>query len=135
MFMQGKLTDLGPGQGRWLSFEVDPLSSFSNIELRPAGWHLGWLAAWIALVAVAGVARHGASRRLGAVALGVAVVAAVTGFAQTRPVSAEQADAMADYIDRPPPTRPAGSRPASATAPTTTSGRALPTGARRSRAS
>lgn len=101
MFMQGKLTDLGPGQGRWLSFEVDPLSSFSNIELRPAGWHLGWLAAWIALVAVAGVARHGASRRLGAVALGVTVVAVATGFAQTRPVSAEQADAMADYIDRP----------------------------------
>lgn len=101
MFLQGKLTDLGPGQGRWLSFAVDPLSSFSNIELRPAGWHLGWLAAWIALVAVAGVARHGASRRLGAVALGVTVVAAVTGFAQTRPVSAGQAEVMADYIGRP----------------------------------
>lgn len=101
MFMQGKLTDLGPGPGRWLSFEVDPLSSFSNIELRPAGWHLGWLAAWIALVAVAGVARHGASRRLGAVALGVTVVAVGVGFAQTRPVSAEQADAMADYIGHP----------------------------------
>jgi hypothetical protein len=101
MFMQGKLTDLGPGQGRWLSFEVDTLSTFSNIELRPAGWHLGWLAAWTALVGIAAVARHGASRRLGAVALGVTVVAAVTGFAQTRPVSAQQADAMADYISRP----------------------------------
>jgi hypothetical protein len=101
MVLQGKLTDLGPGQGRWLSFEVDPLSSFSNIELRPAGWHLGWLAAWIALVAIAGVARHGAPRRLGAVALGVTMVAVATGFAQTRPVSAEQATAMADYIGRP----------------------------------
>ncbi len=101
MFMQGKLTDLGPGPGRWLSFEVDNLDSFATIEVRLTGWHLAWLAAWIALVAVAGVARHGTPRRLGVVALGVAVVALGVGFVQTRPVSAEQAAAMADYITRP----------------------------------
>ena len=101
MFLQGKLTDFSPSPARWLSFVVDPLSSFAAVEQRPAGWHVGWLAAWIALVGVAGVARHGMPRRLGVVALGVAVVALGTGFAQTRPVSAEEAAAMADYISRP----------------------------------
>jgi hypothetical protein len=101
MFMQGKLTDLAPSPARWMSFVVEPLSGFANFELRPAGWHLGWLAAWIALVAVAGVARYGVPRRLGTVALGVAVVALGAGFAQTRPFSAERADAVADHILRP----------------------------------
>jgi hypothetical protein len=101
MFLQGKLTDFSPSPARWLSFVVDPLSSFAAVEQRPAGWHVGWLAAWIALVAVAGAARHGMPRRLGVVALAVAAVALGTGFAQTRPVSAEEAAAVADYISRP----------------------------------
>jgi hypothetical protein len=101
MFLQGKLTDFSPSPARWLSFVVDPLSSFAAVEQRPAGWHVGWLAAWIALVAVAGVARHGMPRRLGVVAFAVAAVALGTGLAQTRPVSAEEAAAVADYISRP----------------------------------
>lgn len=101
VFLQGKLTDFAPSPARWLSFVVEPLSSFVNIEPRPAGWHLGWLAAWIALLGVIGVARHGTPRPLGAVALGVAVVALGAGFAQTRPISADRAAALADYISRP----------------------------------
>lgn len=101
IFIEGKITDLDPNPARWLNFLVEPLTSLPDLELRPAGWHLGWLAAWIVLVAVVAVARHGRGRTLGAVALGAAVVAAGTGWVQTRPLSQERAAFLADYLARP----------------------------------
>lgn len=71
------------------------------LEIRPAWWHLVYLAALITLMCAVALARDGVPRRLGAVFVAAIGIAAVAGWAQTRPPSDDQVAAMVSYITQP----------------------------------
>lgn len=87
---------------RFLGFLAEPTAvGDPALEIRPAWWHLLYLAALITVMCAVALARDGVPRRLG-VAIVVAIgVAAVAGWAQTRPPSDDQVAAMVSYITRP----------------------------------
>ena len=88
--------------GRFLGFLAGPTSTGApQLEVRPAGWHLVYLAALVLLMAVVALARDGFPRRLGAVLVAAVVVAAGAGWAQTRPPSDERVMAMTRYLTAP----------------------------------
>lgn len=88
--------------GRFLGFLAGPTSAgAAQLEVRPAGWHLAYLAGLVLVIAVAALARDGFPRRLGAV-LTVAVVAVIaTGWVQTRAPSSAQVATMVGYLTEP----------------------------------
>ena len=68
--------------------------------IRPVWWHLAWLLALTAVVAVAAMARHDGRRAAGPLVAAM-VVAAVTGVAVTRPVSDAGAARLASLVAEP----------------------------------
>lgn len=71
------------------------------LEIRPAWWHLVYLAALVAVMCAVALARDGVPRRIGAGLVAAVGVAAVAGWAQTRPPSTDQVAAMVSYITDP----------------------------------
>lgn len=69
--------------------------------VRPVWWHLGWLLALCAAVAVIAVAHDRRDRRV--LATGAVVIAAllVTGYATTRPLDAHEAERVASMVAYP----------------------------------
>jgi hypothetical protein len=94
-----------PGQVRWLlpvAMEEPPMPLPSDLETRPAGWHLAYVAGLVALVAVAALAAAGArGRRLGVAGVAGLTVAVLTGSAQFLPMSDAVRDARAAATERP----------------------------------
>jgi hypothetical protein len=87
---------------RFLGFLAEPTSvADPALEIRPAGWHLVYLTALIAVMCAVALARDGFTRRLAAVLFAAFTVVAVAGWAQTRPPSDEQVAGMARYITEP----------------------------------
>ncbi len=87
---------------RFLGFLAEPTSVGDlALEIRPAWWHLLYLAALITVMCAVALARDGIPRRLGAVMFAAIGVAAVAGWVQTRPPSDDQVAAMVSYITQP----------------------------------
>ena len=87
---------------RFLGFLAEPSSvGDPALEIRPAWWHLLYLAGLIALMCAVALSRDGVPRRLGVVMVAAIGVAAVAGWAQTRPPSDDQVAAMVSYITEP----------------------------------
>ncbi|MEO6572129.1 MAG: hypothetical protein ABIO83_11355, partial [Ilumatobacteraceae bacterium] len=87
---------------RFLGFLAEPTSvGDPALEIRPAWWHLVYLAALITVMCAVALARDGVPRQLGAVLVAAVGVAVAAGWAQTRPPSADQVAAMVGYITRP----------------------------------
>ncbi|MFN0092117.1 MAG: hypothetical protein ACKVWR_17900 [Acidimicrobiales bacterium] len=87
---------------RFLGFLAEPTSvGDPTLEIRPAWWHVLYLAALITVMGAVALARDGVPRRLGAVMVAAIGVAAVAGWAQTRPPSDSQVAAMVSYITQP----------------------------------
>jgi hypothetical protein len=87
---------------RWLAFWAEPHPvRLPEVELRPAAWHLVWLAAWVVIMAVVAVARHGLRRPLPAFAGGALVVATVAGWNQTRPMTEAQLERAVSVLTAP----------------------------------
>lgn len=100
------VVQLGLAEGadvRWR--QLNFVTSFDKIDprldVRDAGWHLVWLAGLVMLGVVLALARHGRSRAVVGGAAAAALVLAVSGFAQSRPVSASELDAMVDWLQNP----------------------------------
>jgi hypothetical protein len=88
--------------GRFLGFLAEPTSTgVPQLEVRPAGWHLVYLAGLVLLMAVVALARDGFPRRLRAAMAAVVVVVAGAGWMQTRPLSEARVAAMAGYLTDP----------------------------------
>lgn len=68
--------------------------------IRPAWWHLLWLVGLTALVGALALVRQG-GRRTAAVLVGAALVTAVAGVAQTRPVGDAGAARLASLVAEP----------------------------------
>ena len=83
---------------RFLGFLAQPVSVADDfLEVRPAAWHLVYLIGLVVFMAGVALARDGG--RTVAVVVGTGVlVAAVAGWAQTRPVSAAREDEMVSYL-------------------------------------
>ncbi len=87
---------------RFLGFLAEPTAvGDPALEIRPAWWHLVYLAALIALMCAVALARDGVRRRLGAVIVAAIGVALGVGWVQTRPLSDDQVAAMVSYITQP----------------------------------
>jgi hypothetical protein len=67
----------------------------------PVWWHLLWLTSLGALMAVLAIARARRDRRVLATGVAVAVLAAVAGVAQTRPLSTQAAAHLASLVAEP----------------------------------
>lgn len=87
---------------RFLGFLAEPTAVRDPfLELRPAGWHLLYLAGLVVVMAGVALAREG-MRRPVAIVLAVGVVATVTaGWVQTRPPSQGREDEMVAYLTDP----------------------------------
>lgn len=87
---------------RFLGFLAAPTSTGSpQLEVRPAIWHLVYLAGLVSLMAVVALARDGFPGRLRALLAAAVVVVAGAGWAQTRPPSDERVAAMVEYLTEP----------------------------------
>jgi hypothetical protein len=87
---------------RFLGFLAEPTSvGDPALEIRPAWWHLLYLAALVTVMCGVALARDGVPRRLVAVMVATISVAAVAGWVQTRPPSDSQVAAMVSYITQP----------------------------------
>jgi hypothetical protein len=87
---------------RWLAFWVEPPAiGLLEVHPRPALWHLAWLLAWVAIMAVVAVARHGLHRPLLATVAAAVLVAALAGWAQTRPPTDAELAIAADLFNNP----------------------------------
>lgn len=88
--------------GRFLGFLAEVTSvDVPQLEVRPAGWHLVYLAGLVLLMAVVALARDGFPRRLGGVFAVAVVVIVGAGWMQTRPPSDARVAAMVDYLTNP----------------------------------
>jgi hypothetical protein len=89
---------------RFIAFVVEP-SSVANaaLEVRPAGWHLVYLAGLVIMMACVALARDGLQRSVGAVVGAGVLVVGVAGWMQSRPVSTARADEMVAYLTEPAP--------------------------------
>lgn len=88
--------------GRFLGFLAGPTSAgVPQLEVRPAGWHLVYLAGLVLLMALVALARDGFPRRLGAALAAAALVIATAGWVQTRPPSDARVTAMVGYLTDP----------------------------------
>ena len=87
---------------RFLAFLAEPTSvGHEALEVRPAGWHLLYLAGLVGMMAVVALARDGLRPRvLGALGACLAVVA-VAGVMQVQPPSDRQVEAMVDFLTNP----------------------------------
>lgn len=87
---------------RFLGFLAEPTAvDDPALEIRPAWWHLVYLAALITVMCAVALARDGVPRRLGAALAAAIGVAAFAGWVQTRPLSDDQVAAMVSYITQP----------------------------------
>ncbi|MEJ7799217.1 MAG: hypothetical protein WKF60_01780 [Ilumatobacter sp.] len=87
---------------RFLGFLAESTSvGDPALEIRPAWWHLVYLAALITVMCAVALSRDGVPRRLGAVLVAAVGVAGFAGWVQTRPPSADRVAAMVSYIIRP----------------------------------
>lgn len=87
---------------RFLGFLAEPTSvGDPALEIRPAAWHLLYLAALIITMCAVALARDGIPRRLGAVIVAAVGVAAVAGWAQTRPPSDDRVASLVSYLTEP----------------------------------
>lgn len=87
---------------RFLGFLGEPTSVGKvALELRPAGWHLAYLAGLCLLMAVVALARDGIPRRLGAVLVVAGVVIVGAGWAETRPPSKARVATMVSFLIEP----------------------------------
>jgi hypothetical protein len=88
---------------RWLHFVAwDPEVALDPwLDVRPAGWHLLYLAGLVTLAGVLALARDGRDRPLPAVAATTAAVVVLAGWAQTTPPTAAQVAAIVDHLERP----------------------------------
>lgn len=87
---------------RFLAFLAEPTSvGHEALEVRPAGWHLLYLAGLVGMMAVVALARDGLRPRvIGALGACLAVVA-VAGVMQVQPPSDRQVGAMVDFLTNP----------------------------------
>ena len=87
---------------RFLGFLADttPVGD-AALEIRPTWWHIVYLAGLIAVMCSVALARDGFRRPLAAAMVAATCVVAVAGWAQTRPPSPDQVDAMVSYLTRP----------------------------------
>lgn len=86
---------------RFFGFLGSTTSAGSVLEYRPAEWHLVYLVGLVALMAIVALARSGISRWV-AISLTTAIaVAAVGGWMQSRPPSADQVAEMIRYLEHP----------------------------------
>jgi hypothetical protein len=71
-----------------------------TLEIRPAGWHLVYLAGLIVVMVGVVLARDGGRPPVAILAAGLLVVA-TTGWVQTRPITASRAIELAAYLTEP----------------------------------
>lgn len=87
---------------RFLGFLAEPASAGDTVlEVRPAGWHLVYLAALVAFMGIVALARDGVPRRLAAALVAALGVVTVAGWAQTRPLSETRVARMVSYLTDP----------------------------------
>lgn len=101
---------------RWLSFWLDPGAlGLAVLDHRPTLWHLVWLGAGVAVMAVVALLRNAVGRPaagatlsaaglvgpVAVLAMGAVVVAALSGWAQTRPLPEARLAAMVTTLERP----------------------------------
>jgi hypothetical protein len=87
---------------RFLGFLAEPTAvGEAAFEIRPTWWHLAYLAALITVMCVVALARDGVPRPVGATLVAAVGVVALAGWAQTRPPSEAQVDAMVSYVTEP----------------------------------
>lgn len=87
---------------RFLGFLAQPTSVADDfLEVRPAAWHLVYLIGLIVFMAGVALARDGVRRSVALVMGAGVAVAAIAGWAQTRPVSAAQEGEMVSYLVNP----------------------------------
>ena len=87
---------------RFLAFLAEPTSvGHEALEVRPAGWHLVYLAALVALVAVVALARDGLRPRLVGALVACLAVAGVAAVVQVQPPDDARVAAMVDYLSNP----------------------------------
>lgn len=72
-----------------------------ELEMRPAGWHLVYLAGLILVMGVVALAREGLPLRLGAVLAAALALIVGAGWAQIRSPSQAQLASMTDYLTQP----------------------------------
>ncbi|MEX2293523.1 MAG: hypothetical protein WD691_07005, partial [Acidimicrobiales bacterium] len=69
--------------------------------VRPAGFHLLWIVALIALMAALAVLRHQRTRAVQLAGVGAVALLAVAGLGATRPLSVASAQRIADLVSHP----------------------------------
>lgn len=87
---------------RFLAFLAEPTSvGHEALEIRPAGWHLVYLAGLVGVMAFVALARDGLHPRVvGGLSACLAVVM-VAGIAQVRPPTDRQVQAIVDFLTNP----------------------------------
>ncbi len=87
---------------RFLGFLADSASvGDPALEIRPTWWHLTYLAGLVAVMGAVALCRDGVPRRLGAMLVVAIGVVALTGWVQTRPLSADRVAGMVSYLTEP----------------------------------
>jgi hypothetical protein len=100
--IQVSMTQSQTSPWRWLAFWVQPDAvPLTAVHPRPVAWHLVWLAAWVAVMAVVAVARHGLHRPLFAAATAAVLVATLAGWYQTRPLTEAQIATAVSVLSEP----------------------------------
>lgn len=87
---------------RFLGFLAEPTAvGDPALEIRPEWWHLAYLTGLIGVMCAIALARDGLPRAVGMMLAVAVAIVTTSGWAQTRPPSAGQVDAMVDYITQP----------------------------------
>jgi hypothetical protein len=87
---------------RFIAFLAEPTSVGHDIlEVRPAGWHLVYLAALVVLVALIALTRDGLRPLVVAALAACLAVAGVAGVVQTRPPTDTQIASMVSFLTEP----------------------------------
>ena len=87
---------------RFLAFLAEPTSvGHEALEVRPAGWHLVYLAALVGLVAIVALARDGLRRPIIGALVGCVAVAGVAGVVQIQPPNDGQIATMVQFLTDP----------------------------------
>lgn len=87
---------------RWLGFLAGPLSEgVPELEVRPSGWHLVYLAGLIVLMVGVALARDGFAVQVRVILATAIVLAVGAGWAQTRPPTEAQVASMTSYLTEP----------------------------------